>query len=337
MNLRDDYLWNPEATPDADIERIERALAPLGARALKLDERELRLKKRAPWRYVAAIAAGIASVFLGLYAVHTYRLSWDENRAWSVATTQADGAVRQWELSVGEPLITGPDEAAQLSAARIGTVTVAPNSLARVTRTRKGLHRVELERGRLHARIWAPPNHFGVTHGDMRFTDLGCEFDLEIDASSAGTLHVTSGWVIYRIRGEEVLVPEQYVLAFDETTVRVPLRSDAAAEFRRWVIELDTMAPTNDRARIFELSQGIAANARDADYFTLLSLLVRHPTLAEAPLYTRLAAALNIDVDESHRARWMQGDATARDEWWRRIPEQPKTWWLKWRDALPQL
>lgn len=330
----DDYLWDPNAEPDANIEEFERMLAPMSARARKLEEHPLPIPRRAIWQRIAAIAACVASVFLGLYAVHAYRLSWEDGRPWSVTTIRANGLTRELQLRVGEILSTGPSESAVLSAARIGTLTIAPHSLAQITRTRTGLHRVELERGHLHAKVWAPPNHFGITHGEMRFTDLGCEFDLKVDAAAEGTLAVTSGWVIYRFRDEEILVPENYVLTFGRSGADVPLRRDAPEDFAAHVVELDAKARMNDRARVAELSRFIDSNARDEDYFTLLNLLIRHPALAEGPLYARLASALNVEPDESHRARWARGEAAARDQWWQRIPEQPKTWWLKWRDAF---
>jgi hypothetical protein len=241
-------------------------------------------------------------------------------------------------LHVGERIATTSGQTATLNAARIGKVVIAPNSVAHLIRSRAGQHRIELEQGRLHAKIWAPPNYFGVAHREARFIDLGCEFVLSIGASGNGTLAVASGWIIYRHGDQEILVPEDYSLTFDGRSAGTPVRIGSSADFQSWVSELDSQLTSNamiDQSRVIELAQNIAAGARNEDYFTLLNLLVRHPQLAHGPLYPRLATALKVDSpDELHRARWARGDPSARDEWWRRLPEQPKTWWLNWRDAF---
>jgi hypothetical protein len=216
--------------------------------------------------------------------------------------------------------------------ARIGTVTISPNSEATLIRTENNRHRLQLERGRLRAKVWAPPNYFGVYHDNFEFTDMGCEFDLQIDAPSTGKLTVLSGWVASQIGYRDVLVPEHYSFAFSDEFVEVPVRTDASPEFRSWVNEL--ASGTNDAARTAELSQQIAAAARDEDYYTLDTLLRRQPQLALSPLYPRLAAAYKVDPNESHRARWANGEREAMNEWWRQWPKQPKQWWLNWRDVF---
>jgi len=143
--------------------------------------------------------------------------------------------------------------------------------------------------------------------------------------------------VIYGREDKQILVPEYYSLAFDGESAQVPVRLDSSSEFRNRVDALDAQLTLNaaDRPRVSDLAQAIAARARDEDYFTLLNLLVKHPSLAAGPLYPRLAKALGIErIVESHRARWASGDASSREEWWQRLPKQPKSWWLNWRDAL---
>jgi hypothetical protein len=338
----DDYLWDPGTTPHPEIQSLERQLKPLSASALRLAHRPLPLPRESArptqWKRYLRVAVAAAATLTGVYLGHLYRLSWPEGSPWPTSIVHEDGSTRSTVLRVGERIATTPLETATLEAARIGKVHIAPNSKVQLTRTRIGQHRIELVQGRLHAKIWAPPNHFGVAHRGMNFIDLGCEFDLNVGRAGSGTLVVTSGWVIYGHGDEEILVPERYSLTFDGRSAQVPVRIDSSSDFRGWVNELDalfTSADTGDQSRISTLSQVIAADARDEDYFTLLSLLVRHPSLAQGPLYPRLATALNIgSPDESHRARWASGDPNAREEWWQRLPKQPKTWWLNWRDAL---
>ncbi len=336
----DDYLCDPRAKPHPEIQALERLLQPLSANALRLAHRPLALPRqstRALRRRYFQVAVAVAATLACVYVAHLYRLSWPDASPWPASIVQADGSIRSTVLRVGEQLVTGPIETASLEAARIGKVRLAPSSEVRLIQTRGGRHRIELVNGRLHAKIWAPPSHFGVEHGELRFIDLGCEFELNVERSGSGTLAVTSGWVIYGREDKQILVPEYYSLAFDGESAQVPVRLDSSSEFRNRVDALDAQLTLNaaDRPRVSDLAQAIAARARDEDYFTLLNLLVKHPSLAAGPLYPRLAKALGIErIDESHRARWASGDASSREEWWQRLPKQPKSWWLNWRDAL---
>lgn len=342
IEQHDDYLWDPNATPHPELQSLERLLEPLSANALGLAHRPLPLPREPTrathWKRYLRVAVAAAVTLAGVYLAHLYRLSWPEGSPWPASIVYEDGPMRSTVLRVGERIATGPFETAMLDAARIGKVHIAPSSEVHLTRTRKGQHRIELVQGRLHAKIWAPPNYFGVAHREMRFIDLGCEFDLNVARTGTGTLAVTSGWVIYGHGTEEILVPERYLLTFDGRSAQVPVRIDSSSDFRSWVTELDAQLTSNtstDRSRVSDLSQMIAADARNEDYFTLFNLLVRHPQLAQGPLYARLATALKVaSPDESHRARWARGDPSARDEWWQHLPKQPKTWWLYWRDAL---
>lgn len=342
IEQHDDYLWDPHATPHSDIQSLERLLKPLSADALGLADRPLPLPREPArathWKRYLCVGIAAAATLAGVSLAHLYRLSWPEGAPWPTSIVYEDGSTRSTMLRVGERIATAPFETATLDAARIGKVHIPPSSEVHLTRTRKGQHRLELVQGRLHAKIWAPPSYFGVVHREMKFIDLGCEFDLNVTHAGNGTLAVTSGWVIYEHGNEEILVPERYLLTFDGRSAKVPVRIDSSSDFRSWVNELDaqlTSDTTTDHSRVSDLSQTIAADARNEDYFTLLNLLVRHPQLAQGPLYPRLATTLNIDnLDESHRARWTRGDPSARDEWWQRLPKQPKAWWRYWRDAL---
>jgi hypothetical protein len=68
---------------------------------------------------------------------------------------------------------------------------------------------------------------------------------------------------------------------------------------------------------------------------TLLTLMTRHPRLAEGPMYLTVADMLSAPAgDLQHRQAWAQGRANAIDEWWDHLPRPPKQWWRNWRDAL---
>ncbi len=68
-------------------------------------------------------------------------------------------------------------------------------------------HRLELARGKMSARIWAPPRLFFVDTPSAVAADLGCAYTLEVDDDGGSVLHVTSGWVALQLKDRESMVP----------------------------------------------------------------------------------------------------------------------------------
>jgi hypothetical protein len=69
------------------------------------------------------------------------------------------------------------------------------------------LHKLELAHGTLSAQIDAPPRVFQIQTPRALVIDLGCAFDLTVDASGRGKLTVTSGKVALATGAAEVVVP----------------------------------------------------------------------------------------------------------------------------------
>jgi hypothetical protein len=333
-----DYLWNPNAHADPEIMALEAQLQSFGSKALRLADRRVpsNARRLRPSRWWIGIAASLAVTVAGSAVLLRHRLEWPASAAWTLSRTSADGQTRVAQLDVGSVLATQANETITLAAARIGTITLAPGSAINLLETRTGRHRLELQHGRLHAKIWAPPGHFGVRSGDGVAVDLGCEFEIMTETTGRGALKVANGWVMYVRGANETLVPENYELTFDTDVIATPVRLNADRSFRDLATQLDSQfiqgAP--DTARVDALAASIAAAATQADAFTLLSFLTRHPQLASTPLYERLASAFGISLDEAHRSRWLRNDTEAKNEWWSRLPKQPKRWWLHWSDAL---
>lgn len=336
MSEHNDPLWDPRLSGDPSLRELERTLAPYSAAARGLQSLPVpapaRRNRRRRWP-LALAASLLLSVTLGFLA-HHYRLSWAQDRPWEVE--QGTGQIA-W-LSPGES-ITTDTHTATLSVARIGSVRLAPQSTLRLLQTGPDRHRVVLESGHLRARIWAPPGYFGVRSGSAEVIDLGCEFDLWMQPDRSGRVTVHSGWIIYRLGGEERAVPAQHSLTFDSQRPGTPLRDDAHQPLRERVIQFDRLLANvaTDPAELDVIAAELAALARDDDAFTMLSLLTQRPELASGPLYPRLAEALGLEgIDEHHRRRWSAGDPAVRHAWWERLPTQPKQWWRHWRDAFDQ-
>ena len=328
MNDRDDYLWNPSATPDRAVSELERALAPISARERKLAERALLVHRRSEVRRSSArrlwlsAAAAACVVIVTCAALMYHRLSWPEGAAWSIAVNGSASSTNN-RLHVGATVETGARESATLQVARIGEVVLAEHSVATLTETRSGRHRMELAHGRLRAKIWAPPGHFGVANRDALAIDLGCEFELQADVLGQGSLSVISGWVIYNRHGTETLVPADHAITFDQRRVSIPLRADANESLRYWLAQIDSLAASGDSDQLERHAAEIAAAARDDDYLTLLILVTRHPRLQSTPIASRLKGVLG-----------ETGSGDPIDAWWQRVPRPPKQWWWHWRDAF---
>lgn len=337
----DDYLWNRQGRDD-EVERLEALLAPLraptGLRAPAVGRRAVRTWGRRA--FAIAAAASLAGVLLASGAL-AWRLAWPEGQAWTVlaqrgAARIGDRPLRSLDaLPPGVDLRTGAADSVDLRVARIGQARLGPASRLRLERTRSGEHRVVLVEGTLWARVWAPPGQFGVRLAQAELIDLGCEFDVRAAADGSGSLAVRSGWVMVAAGAREVLVPAGARVALGPGGVpSTPHDQDATVAFLAALRALDDAAAAPDPNG--EAIRRLLAAARREDAISLLSLLGRHPGLANGPLYDHLAALWpqSAGVDRGAVAR---GDAAALEPWWRALPyPRAKRWWLHWRDALPR-
>ncbi len=98
-------------------------------------------------------------------------------------------------LPVGGALETGAADRARLTVADIGTVELAEGSRLGLVATSADQHRLALDRGKLHAKVTAPPRLFVVETPTATAIDLGCEYDLEVALDGSATLRVTKGVV----------------------------------------------------------------------------------------------------------------------------------------------
>lgn len=215
-----DYLFDKQGPPDPEIARLEKLLGPLAYRG-----RAPRPPRRAPrWVWgsagALAVAAAIALVLLGPWRGPAPRAGWP------VVFTAA-GERQEGLLPVGEWLETG-DRRAELRAAELGTVTLEPGTRARIVETGATRHRMALASGTLRATIDAPPRRFVVETAHLVVTDLGCAFELSVDAAGRGRLVVTEGQVGVADRaGREVVVPAGATAVLSPSGAAPPRPSDA--------------------------------------------------------------------------------------------------------------
>ncbi len=137
------------------------------------------------------------------------------------------------QLAVGDFLETDGASRARIEVADIGIVDVQPNTRIKLVGTQPEEHRLSLERGKLHARIAAPPRLFIVDTPSSTAVDLGCEYTLEVDKAGNNRLHVTSGFVALERAGRESIVPAGAMcLTQKGKGLGTPFSADTSERFR---------------------------------------------------------------------------------------------------------
>jgi hypothetical protein len=208
--MSDDYLWNRSGTPDPDVEKLEKLLAPL-AHDAPLDQLRAR-RKRPRWIVIGVALAAAAAV-----AIYFARLpsqpacQGGEGFAFTgVGGSVSCGgtAVAHGVLPVGVELDTGAHEAS-LTIADIGVAQLGKQTRVRLDRSGSTRHQLALDRGHMHAKVNAPPRLFAVTTKHTDVVDLGCEYTIDIDDQGAGTICVATGIVELTTKsGAMVVAPE---------------------------------------------------------------------------------------------------------------------------------
>jgi hypothetical protein len=294
--MSQDWLWDRSGPPDPEIVRLEKTLAPL-----RYQHRAPRRPQRRLWVLAAAVLA--AAVGLTVWSVPRAGES-----GWQVAGTSVrQGAILRTE---GEPIT--------LEANAVGRVDLEPNSRLRAFAEK----RLSLERGGLHAFIWAPAREFVVDTPSARAVDLGCAYTLNVDGAGDGLLKVELGWVAFAVNGRESFIP-----AGAECRTRkhggpgIPYYEDAPEAVRTGVSAFER----GERGAL----GGILSAARDRDGITLWHLLTRVEGGDRARVFDRLAQLVPLPASVS-REGVLRGDPKMIDLCWNALGLENTGWWRGW-------
>jgi hypothetical protein len=203
----------------------------------------------------------------------TFKPGWQVKRLGGTPKIGAEEISNDGQLQVGEWLETDESSSAQIAVGSIGNVDINENTRVRLLATAPTEHRLELARGKMSARIWAPPRLFFVDTPSAVAADLGCAYTLEVDDHGASLLKVTSGWVALQLKDRESLVPAG---AACETRPGVgpgtPYFVDSTPAFREELKKVDF----SDDATIRSAALTSMLNqTRPRDMLTLWHLLAR--------------------------------------------------------------
>ncbi len=219
-----------------------------------------------------AFAATGALVLIVAAGTAVWLLNYRPGVTWNVARygVGSDQVAATIRLAAGELLETDGESRALLNVGQIGTVELGPNSRVRLIETDVTEHRLALDRGKITAKIWAPPRLFFVDTPSGEAIDLGCAYTLEVDAAGRSFLHVTSGWVALVGGGRESYVP---IGAMCEMRPGIgpgtPYFADATDALRGALGKFDFENGGEDALKV------VLAESTDRDTFTLWHLLSR--------------------------------------------------------------
>ena len=305
--MKDDYLWDRSGEPDPEVQKLEAALgryqhnqpAPsfekiADIRPVKHHWSFFSLRWSFQLGAVAAIILLVAAVFLVL------RPKPPGNTAPSWAVARLEGTPRVgWhsigqksgpvKLGIGQTLVTDNSSRATITLDETGRVEVDVGSRLRLVTNGPGRKRLSLERGTIHATIWAPPGEFVVDTPSAVAVDLGCVYTLQVDDSGAGLLRTTMGWVGFKLSGHESFIPAGAVC---KTRPKIgpgtPYFEDACASFREALSKFDFAATTPEERNA--LLGILLVDARKNDALTLWHLLLRVSDAERPRVYDRLAS-----------------------------------------------
>ena len=316
--MNDDYLWDRSGPPDPEIERLERTLAPLRYR----HRADLFASQRPPalrwWGMAAAAAVVAAAVGLSLRTPETAATGWQVDSVHGTASVGSRQAAVAMSLRAGQTVRTARDTEIGFRAEEFGTMLIGPDSELHASSDR----RLELERGLLHAYIWAPPRQFVVDTPSARAVDLGCQYTIQVDASGNGLLRVSLGWVAFQNAGQEAFIPQGAAcVTRKQKGPGIPFYEDAGEPLRRSLAAFE-------QGDVSALG-GILTAARPSDGITLWHLLTRVPESDRGRVFDRFSELVKLPK-EVRRDAVVRRDAHAIDLCWDALNLENTEWWRGW-------
>jgi hypothetical protein len=348
--MNEDYLWDGSGRPDPEIQRLERALARFrhNLSAPPFPQIELPARPHSWWsgisakvwtpRFAAALLVAFA-IGSGLWLARSPRTPAIARDGWEVEVIPASqrsengGAIAgsSTRLELGGSLETDAVSKASIAVAKIGRLEVEPMTRLRLLQSGAGRKRIALDRGTIHATIWAPPGQFVVDTPSAVAVDLGCMYTLQIDDLGSGILRTTLGWVGFHRNGRESFIPAGAACpTHAQSGPGTPYFEDASDAFRAALTRLDgvELNPSARQSALYTLLH----EARTRDAFTLWHLLPRVNSLERTIVYDRLAALVPPPASVT-REGILRLDAPMLDSWWNAFDLGDISLWRHWEQS----
>jgi hypothetical protein len=317
-----DYLWDGSGPRDAEVAHLEGVLGGLRHSgspprlAAEPEESEkvepVVIRKR--WLAIAALVGLTVMASWAAWIGRPAQVASGPSLAVEditgeprIAAVVAKGNAR---LGVGQWLQTDAKSSARIAVGTIGHVTVEPNSRLQLKSTGENEHLLDLARGSIAAKIYAPPRVFLVDMPSARAVDMGCEYRLDVREDGAGVLRVTLGHVLLVKDGRE-----SDVVMFASCRTRpgvgpgTPYFDDAAPEFAAELEKLDF-----ERGGERSLAT-VIAKAREKDALSLFHLFKRLSGSQKGAVFEKLVVLKPLPEMVTKEAVFA-GDEGALSRWW---------------------
>lgn len=345
--MKDEYLWDRSGEPDPEIQKLENALGRFAHRgeapefpavmaipAPSLWQRMTRLR----WAPALAVAGAVVLAITAFALIRWSRgpevaagPGWEVKSVAGLAKVESNALFHKAnaaKLRVGQTLVTDGHSKATITVADVGSVDVEPNSRLRLLAETQGRNRLALERGTIHAFIWASPGEFAVDTPSAIAVDLGCAYTLHVDDAGAGLLRTTLGWVGFKLDGREAFIPAGAVCATrPKIGPGTPYFDDAQASFREALAKFDFAGGSTEQTNA-DLAQ-ILNEARPRDALTVWHLLSRVDASQRGLVYDKLAALVPPPSSVT-RDGILQLDAKMLDLWWNALGLGDVSLWRTW-------
>jgi hypothetical protein len=341
----DSYLWDGSGVPDPEIQRLEALLGKF-----RHDRRVQVFPELAPerrWTFssrrtrlfsaLATTAAAVVAIAVVTFLVHERKpapvtvAGWDVSRlagAPRIGRKTISAKQGTSRLAIGQVVETDEQSRASLRAENTGQIEMGPSTRLRLLAMGSGLRRIALDRGTIHAHIWAPPGQFVVDTPSALTVDLGCAYTLQVDDSGAGFVRTSLGWVGFKLNGHESFIPAGAACSTrPKLGPGTPYFEDAPSEFRAALERFDFEDGTQQqRARDLAI---VLAQSRKRDALTLWHLLARVDEGQRLLVYDRLGALAPPPASVSKEGI-LRLDQPMLDLWWNALGFDDISVWRHW-------
>ena len=341
----DDYLWDGSGDPDPEIQRLEVLLKEFRHDRPALVFPELAGEGR--WNFLprwwglfpalATAAAALAAIAVLVYFVPGRKpppataVGWDVSRLEGTPRIGAEAisgkeGIRRFR--VGQTLETDPQSRASLQAEDTGQIEVEPSTRLRLLTMNARLKQVALDRGTIHAYIWAPPGQFVVDTPSAMTVDLGCAYTLHVDDSGVGLVRTSLGWVGFKRNGHESFIPAGAACATrPKVGPGTPYFEDATLSLRSALARFD-FEDSTPQQRAGDVAR-VLGEARKRDALTLWHLLARVDEPQRVLVYDRLAELAPVPAGITKEGI-LRLDQPMLDRWWNELGFDDISVWRYW-------
>ncbi len=308
--MSEEYLWNRTGKADPEIVRLERLLGTLRYSGKEAGLHKPRPSKSAAFWGLAAAAVLIAGILTVPLLLRGPSTNWQ----------LSDGRC----VRAGQIIETGALQEAKIQSDDTGEVTIDPNSRLQLLAANNHEQRFNLQRGVIHASIWAPPGRFIVDTPSSKAIDLGCRYTLQVSKNGTGLVTVELGWVAFERNHVESFIPAGAAcVTRPDRGPGTPYFTDAPAVLTNALARFDTAGDTDALAAAI-----ITARPRDA--LSLWHLMIRTHGDQRGKVFDRFVLMVSLPR-EATREAILRGDGQAIDAAWNALGLGNTDWWREWK------